>query len=317
MTCLLPLSPIYTVTFFLTAKDSKQKVILDDSPPFYQLQDEEHALAFRARRSVCAIITEGLGSTGLAEHEGPLSKIGAPILKALVGNNLIEVMPVRILSKRRSRTEQENHENLQGMPSMAQLKKALMSVAYFYELRRTPPSTYLNFIPEKDRVEPISKKAAYNISHFMINVGECILEGSVGSRDDTKKANKSSKAVGRQLNGEKGEGREDKGKGMKLYKPKYRPTEDHNSKAKLVIDKGRKDSCHVDSDEESSSSLIELDSREGFLVSRSPEEGMISGLKSVSHLKRSNPLVGHDHFQLEELLDTSVKSDSSGEVVHR
>lgn len=45
MTCLLPLSPIYTVTSFSTAKDSKRN--LDSQATFYQLQHEEHALAYR------------------------------------------------------------------------------------------------------------------------------------------------------------------------------------------------------------------------------------------------------------------------------
>lgn len=48
MTCVLPLSPIYTVTSFATAKDIWDYIrhldCQDDSPPFYQLQHEEHAL---------------------------------------------------------------------------------------------------------------------------------------------------------------------------------------------------------------------------------------------------------------------------------
>ena len=51
MPCVLPWSPIYTVTSFATAKDIWDYIsnlyYQDDSPPFYQLQDEEHALAFR------------------------------------------------------------------------------------------------------------------------------------------------------------------------------------------------------------------------------------------------------------------------------
>jgi len=50
MTCVLPLSPIYTVTSFATAKDIWETIShldsQDDSPPFYQLQHEEHALAY-------------------------------------------------------------------------------------------------------------------------------------------------------------------------------------------------------------------------------------------------------------------------------
>lgn len=51
MTCLLPLSLIYTVTPFSTAKDFKSHLdSQDDSPPFYQLQHEEHALAFGSNK---------------------------------------------------------------------------------------------------------------------------------------------------------------------------------------------------------------------------------------------------------------------------
>ncbi len=47
MTCVLPLSLIYTVTSFATAKDIFDYISnldsQEDSPPFYQLQHEEHA----------------------------------------------------------------------------------------------------------------------------------------------------------------------------------------------------------------------------------------------------------------------------------
>lgn len=50
MTCVLPLSPIYTVASFATAKFFLDYIsnlnYQDDSPPFYQLQHEEHALAY-------------------------------------------------------------------------------------------------------------------------------------------------------------------------------------------------------------------------------------------------------------------------------
>ena len=50
MTCVLPLSPIYTVTSFATAKEIWDYIshldYQDDSPPFYQFQHEKHALAF-------------------------------------------------------------------------------------------------------------------------------------------------------------------------------------------------------------------------------------------------------------------------------
>lgn len=50
MTCVLPLSPIYTETSFSTAKDIWDYIshldFQDDSPPFYQLQHEEKALAY-------------------------------------------------------------------------------------------------------------------------------------------------------------------------------------------------------------------------------------------------------------------------------
>lgn len=50
MTCVLALIPIYTVTSFATAKDFRDYIgnfySQDDSPPFYQLQHEEHALAY-------------------------------------------------------------------------------------------------------------------------------------------------------------------------------------------------------------------------------------------------------------------------------
>ena len=50
MTCVLPLSPIYTVASFATAKYFLDYIsnlnYQDDSPPFYQLQHEEHALAY-------------------------------------------------------------------------------------------------------------------------------------------------------------------------------------------------------------------------------------------------------------------------------
>lgn len=54
MTCVLPLSPIYTVTSFVTAKEIFDYIShlysQDDSPPFYQLQHEEHALAYGSNK---------------------------------------------------------------------------------------------------------------------------------------------------------------------------------------------------------------------------------------------------------------------------
>ncbi len=51
MTCVLPLSPIYTITSFATAKSIWDFISnldsQDDSKPFSQLQHEEHALAYR------------------------------------------------------------------------------------------------------------------------------------------------------------------------------------------------------------------------------------------------------------------------------
>lgn len=63
MTCVLPLSPIYTITSFATAKDIWDYISLilrvDDSPSFHQLQHEEHALAYgkkKERKEVCYTI---------------------------------------------------------------------------------------------------------------------------------------------------------------------------------------------------------------------------------------------------------------------